>query len=807
VVGFGCEKKASQGRLVTDLRELRSEPSGGSHPVQRPFSKIDVLALGVIGLFCLYLFRDIVLSGHLLIGDDFVTFYLGMKKFLYDEVRLHHEIPYWNPYIFGGMPFWAHFESTIFYPLGFLFYLVSPEKAYGYTMFLHFFLAGLFMYLLTRSVGVSEVGGFIASAVFACNGFLMAILFLGHMSPVESYIWLPLVIYFVNRAVRADGIWRNAIIAGTLWGVQILAGAPQDAFYTFLASALFLLCMAGGGKAVRQTVTRLLSIALLVFVVGAGLSCIQILPALELIHESVRAALDSYEWSTLASFPLQGIITIFMPHFFGNYADGSIWVSNTPWSIPQQNLYTGVLPVVLLGFLSLKGRVEKKIVLFGVLLAGVSLILAFGHHTFIYKLVYLLPGFDRFRAPSKIMVLWGFSMALLAGIGMDGLFSYLRKESIRRLYPILLSVLFLVALVTVFQFVPSAVLRTFSPFVLADAIPEKMPDAARLISSETQRLALVISFILLLILLLRKRVISQSIGAVLLCAVLLMDLGTVHGKAVRHDDTVYAAIGRIKQSVDAGLGQDRSLFRIGSFRYTLGANLEMVLGYQTVGGFTALFPSRYYDYMTRYSENKLPEGWVSLFYGVTKHHVFMDLLNVKYEIAHGEKWIALRDSYLPRAFIVPGSMLLRKGEILDYLASEDFDPRKRILFEKEAFASEPPPLSFGSSSVSGMVEITHYGPDRIVLTAEASRASYLFLSEIFYPGWKALMDGQPVRILRGDYLFRVLELPEGRHSILLEFNPWTIRLGSIVSIVVLLLLGAFALCTVFRRRKTFPVGP
>ncbi|NTV58570.1 MAG: hypothetical protein HGA74_14995, partial [Deltaproteobacteria bacterium] len=133
--------------------------------MQLPFSKKDGIAVGVIGLFCLYLFRDIVLSGHLLIGDDFFTFYLGMKKFLYDQVRLHHEIPYWNPYIFGGMPFWAHFESTIFYPLGFLFYLVSPEKAYGYTMFLHVFLAGLFMYLLVRSLGVSAVGGFVASAV------------------------------------------------------------------------------------------------------------------------------------------------------------------------------------------------------------------------------------------------------------------------------------------------------------------------------------------------------------------------------------------------------------------------------------------------------------------------------------------------------------------------------------------------------------------------------------------------------------------------------------------------------------------
>ncbi len=174
--------------------------------------------------------------------------------------------------------------------------------------------------------------------------------------------------------------------------------------------------------------TRLLAIAGMVFVVGAGLSCIQILPALELINESVRATLDTYEWSTLASYPLQGIITILLPHFFGNYADGSVWVSNTPWSIPQQNLYVGLLPLVLLGFVSLKGKVEKRVLVFGVLLAILSLALAFGHHTPIYKIVYLLPGFDRFRAPSKIMVLWVFSMALLAGIGMDGLLVLPKKR-------------------------------------------------------------------------------------------------------------------------------------------------------------------------------------------------------------------------------------------------------------------------------------------------------------------------------------------------------------------------------------------
>ncbi len=766
--------------------------------MQRPFSKRDVLALTVLGLFCLYLFRDIVLSGHLLIGDDFVTFYLGMKRFLYDEVRLHHEIPYWNPYIFGGMPFWAHFESTIFYPLGFLFYLVSPEKAYGFTMALHFFLAGVFMYLLARSMGISETGGFVASAVFVCNGFLMAILFLGHMSPVESYLWLPLVIYFVNRAVRADVVWWNAIVAGMFWGIQILAGAPQDAFYTFLASTLFLLCSFKGGSALKASLTRLPAVAVTVFLVGASLSSIQILPALELITESVRASLDSYEWSTLASYPVQGIITILMPRFFGNYADGSVWVGNTPWSIPQQNLYTGILTLVLLGFVSLHGKVEKRVKVFGALLAMVSLILAFGHNTPVYKLVYLLPGFDRFRAPSKIMVLWVFSMALLAGIGMDGLFSYLRKGSFRRLYPLLLSVLFLAVLVVVFHFAPSVVLKVFSPFVLADAIAAKMPEAVSMIIAETQRLTLTAFVILLLFLLMRKSRVSQSFGALLLCALLLADLGYVHRKAVRHDDSIYQRIAKLQGDLDASLANDKSVYRVGAFEHSLGANLEMVLGYQSVNGFTALFPSRYYDYMTRYSENHLPEGWVSLFYGVTKHHMFMDLLNVKYEILYGDKAIGFRETYLPRAFLVPDYRVAPPQEVLDILTSPDFDPRRTVILENEDEARRPG-TGFQNSFLSEKVEVTTCRPDTLVLDSSSQAAGYLFLSEIHYPGWKATIDDRPAKILRGNYLFRVIPVPEGRHRIRMQFDPWTIKLGSVLSAVTLLVILASLIC--FLRRK------
>ncbi|MBP1741408.1 MAG: Bacterial rane protein YfhO [Deltaproteobacteria bacterium] len=437
-------------------------------------------------------------------------------------------------------------------------------------------------------------------------------------------------------------------------------------------------------------------------------------------------------------------------------------------------------------------KVEARVIIFGGLLAIVSLILAFGHNTPIYKIVYLLPGFDRFRAPSKIMVLWAFSMALLAGIGMDGPLSHMKKGFKRRLYPLLLLVFSLVVLVIVFHFAPSAVLKAFSPLVLADAIPERLADAARIISIETQRLTLVLALILLLFLLLRRNFLSHRITTALLCALLLMDLAYVHREAVRHDDSLYEKIAKIKKDLQVSFSRDNSLYRVGAFKHPLGANLEMVLGYQTVGGFTALFPSRYYNYIDKYADYQLPRGWVSFFYGVSRVPVLMDLLNVKYEISYADKSIGLRNTFLPRAFIIPECTVARRQDILNLLTSSDFDPRKTVLFEKEDNTPSPGALTRKPSlSDSDTVEIKTFRPDTIVLNTSSQNPGYLYLSEIHYPGWNAYIDDQRANILRGNYLFRVIPIPEGRHHIRLHFDPLTIKVGIGISVIAaLVILGS-----------------
>ncbi len=763
------------------------------------FSKKDLIPYALLVAFCMFLFKDIVIGGHRLFGTDFIAFYLGMKNFLYDEILTHHSIPFWNPYIFGGMPFWAHFESTIFYPLGFLFWIISPDRAYGYTMFMHLLLAGAFMYTLSRSFHISRAGSFVAASVFVCNGFVVAILYLGQMCPVQSYIWLPLIIYFLNQAASSQKPYLSAAVAGLLWGIQILAGAPQDAFYTFLASLLFLLYSINRDVKAHRNGINLLIVASLLFVIGVGVAGIQLVPAFELMGQSVRAGMDSYEMVTSASYPPEGIVTTVMPHFFGSYTKGNCWVSDIPWSIPQQNLYVGILPIILLFFMSYRGSHNRRVMAFAASLAVIAFVLSLGGHTPVYKLVYLLPGFDKFRAPSKIIVLWVFAFGLLAGKGMDDLFRHSKASLSWRAGLSLCAVVSLVLLDALFHLDRSIVTNFFAPFILDAAIPNKMVEAADIICGEFHRLTLFSAFLLLTILLWIRGALSPRLSAVFLCAFVLFDLGYTNRGAFRHNDEAYHSMAQTKQDLDMSIGKDRELYRVGSYVSNLGPNIEMYLGYQTVGGFTALFLHRYYEYINQYFEGLLPEGWAYFFYGRHKKAILMDLLNLKYEISYATREYTVRKTYLPRTFIVPTCKSFRKEEILDYLIKPEFAPTQVVLLEEGVNLYNLSEHSSHESRKPGLAKIVSYLPDHIVVSTSSSTPGYLFLSEMFYPGWKAFVDDQPKRILRGNYLFRVVQLPEGQHVVRFVFDPLSIKVGISITIMTLFVIIGVLVYHVGRR--------
>jgi uncharacterized membrane protein YfhO len=178
---------------------------------------------------------------------------------------------------------------------------------------------------------------------------------------------------------------------------------------------------------------------------------------------------------------------------------------------------------------------------------------------------------------------------------------------------------------------------------------------------------------------------------------------------------------------------------------------------------------------------------------------------VKYEVSYETKSFGHRKTYLQRAFIVPGHKVLKKNKVLDYLTSSDFDPTQVVLLEEnprqQLFSQRP--------SEPSHAKIMSYEPDYIEIFADLSIPGYLFLSEIFYPGWKVFVDGCPERILRGNYLFRVLPLSEGKHAVHFVFDPLSIKVGIGLSIMTLFLIILVMLYSLgkpsswFSRRRDF----
>lgn len=772
-------------------KALQLRAQQGSSTVNQPLSKRDYIFCSLFILLFLYLFRDILFGGHLLTGADFVSFYLGLKSFLFHEVHQHHAIPFWNPFVFGGIPFLAHFESTIFYPLDILFWFIPPEKAYGITMFIHFILASFFMYILVRSLGIGYAGSFAAATVYTLNGHILPVLNNGLMYRIQACTWMPLILFVLRKAVTSKSHCHYACLAGILWGVQILSGSPQDAFYTFLAGCFFLLCHARPGRLEMRHNLRILLIACLVFVTAVGLTAIQLVPAFEFINQSVRTLFNSFTLKSMGSYPLEGVITTLMPHFFGNFVDRSFWVSGTPWSVPVYNLYVGILPLLLFIYLPFRDLKNNRIFLFSVGLAILSLLLAFGANTPFYRLVSYLPGFDSIRAPAKTVGLWVLALGLLTGMAVDLFFKPSRAILLKRTRAVFLIVCGIMVLGIFLLLDRTLSLKVFAPFILDEAIPQRMADAAHIISGEFVRLMLLSALGLGFVLLYLRRILNRRVAAVLFCCLLLGDLLVVNRGAVPHKDELYQWAEQTKAALDNTIGRDKEIFRVGSYKFGMGASIEMYLGYQTVGGYNAMFLRRYYEYINQYRFYKqtIPLGWIIFFYGDHENRVLMDLLNVKYVISYANKSYGLRESYLPRAFFVPRAKVLPKKEILARLIDPDFDPLQTVLLEDSVPAlprrSQKSPLK---KPFQGKVTITSYRPDEIVIRTDSQDSGYLFLSESFYPGWKAYVDETPVRILRGNYLFRVIELPRGKHHVRFVFDPFTIKLGMGITLLTMLII-------------------
>jgi hypothetical protein len=163
---------------------------------------------------------------------------------------------------------------------------------------------------------------------------------------------------------------------------------------------------------------------------------------------------------------------------------------------------------------------------------------------------------------------------------------------------------------------------------------------------------------------------------------------------------------------------------------------------------------------------------------------------------------------LPRAWLVGEAQAVDGEEALRLITGQTgnadesapaFDPRRTALLE--VAPSELPQLAGGELPIDSAANVTLYEPNRLVIHTRSAHPSVLVLSEMFYPGWEATVDGVAARIHLTNYLLRGVVVGAGEHRVEMRYVAPAARNGAIISALGLAAFGALIFYSYGRRPR------
>ena len=418
--------------------------------------------------------------------SDLILENYAWKRFIVECIEAR-QLPLWNPYIFAGVPFLAAGQHSALYPFSILFYIMPIARAYGYFTVLQFFLAGLFMYIFARTIGIDRFGAFVAAITYAFSAlFVVRVVF---TMIIAAMAWLPLLLAMIELIIKKVKIKEETggdtpptprqgyppappspipyvVIGAIALGLHVLAGHAEITVYTLLVMAFYALsrltywCLADRDRDYQFTnlPTYHLRPALkaagwlaAMVILGLGLGAVQLIPFYELVRENFRQGSVTYRQVVGWAYPARRLIAFLIPNFFGNPAHHSYFdifsrqvvpvtrnyhgqaINTIYWGIKnyvEGGSYAGILPLLLALVAVLRRRARPYVWIFAAL-ALISLALVFG--TPLYALLYYgLPGIKQLHSPFRWIFPYTLSVAVLAGIGAQYLEGKEGKEGKER---------------------------------------------------------------------------------------------------------------------------------------------------------------------------------------------------------------------------------------------------------------------------------------------------------------------------------------------------------------------------------------
>ncbi len=770
---------------------------------------------------------------------DLTDTYITRDYFVVQAYR-DGEMPLWNPYTMAGHPIYADGVTRTLSPFLLFYKFFDVPLGYSLARIFELMLAAIFMYIFLIGVGASEPASLLGALVFVLSSHsLLHVTGLGWWG---GLMWLPLILLFVDRAARQQS-YTQAIIAGVFLALQFYCGWMQNQIYYVGAIALYYLFFAFEFKNWRSKKNlNALGMLAVTLVVGFLLAAPAWIPVMQLLRFSNRRIVPT-ELGYIY-LPPWYLFTLVFPNLFGTADDAEIVRIFTALGVSHDHiLYMGIAALAPLGFglfwLKQNRRLsasQRPRVVFFALLAALALVIMIAAPIYVH-MTRFIPVLQVIRVIVRAWVLFIFAAAVLAAFGIDLLLS--AKPDLLASFARIARKFLWGAIAFVILGVIASYLLELTGFALDNEQSGKIaflrrsaaalaaqftpPDAALIIP-----LALIVGVVILLSKFASSQLSSRAFFA-LLMLMLLVDLfwnsaqfnPTFDRSRVFPETKITELLHRLPPGrvliVPSDLDTNRRASDLPD-REKIIAPPNTLLPYRisTVTGKNQQFPKWYRQYAALIEK----QPYLSHVVFDQARSRYFDLLNVRYVLTHSslpplegydliasEEGIAVYENKqaLPRAFFAEQAETVpNHSYAISAMNDPGFDPHTTAVIEApDNSQSETPDFKSQISNLKsgGEARITEDARNRVVISTESEQGGLLVLSDNYYPGWRATIDGEPADILQANITMRAVRVPPGGHVVSFQFAPAAFWSSVYASLAGAGVVFAFLIIAFVRRQR------
>ena len=822
-----------------------------------------VAALAVFLIIAL-LYCKPALEGKVLNQSD-ITNWKGAVNQSLEYAKTHDgKGPLWTNSVFSGMPAFqiggVPYNNSLPWYVSKIMSLGLPEPVS------FFFLASLCFYLLCVVLQINIFAAIMGSLAFAYATYNPVIISVGHVTKMMTMAFMPALLASVLLIYDKKKYLLGAALTALFTSVLIAMNHPQIAYYLFITLGIltvFFIVNWIKEKKIKEMVFSL-GFVLGAALIGLAINAVTLLSTYEFQKETIRgggSALTSTDTTAKHVAKGSGLtreygmsysmkpaepLVMFAPRIFGGASDKLEVKEDDSKAIEALKAMPAELqqqlppPQFYWGGMTYPGEVGTSgppyvgaIVCFLAILAMfvlnrkhkwwlftaiiVTIVMSWGHYfgAFNNFLFDHLPFYNKFRAPSMILVIPQLLLPLLAALGLNKLMNHAAQTDFWNQYKkglIATGALFVLLLFIYMtaNFMGYADTETLKQ--VRNAGEQQLPAGVKQLVKDyydglkADRKGLMMGdilrsfgFVLLAaaaVWLLVKRKMKPAIIGLALALFAFIDVILIDSKYLNSENYLEKEENNgifTKSQTDNSILADKSTFRVFNVsRNPTGDGITSYY-YNSIGGYNAAKILIYQDLL----ERQLSKPQLNM--------PVLNMLNVKYLLQTGQNGLTSasqkNEGALGPVWFVNHVQFVKNADE-EMKALDNFSPKDTAFVQESFKAAVTMPVPDSTAKIT----LVKNDNDVIEYSSESTTNQFAVFSEIYYKaGWKAYIDGKEAPIVKTDYVLRGLSVPAGKHTIKFEFKPqgyykgW--KITSIANIALLLLLAGSVFYEWYRTRK------